>query len=41
MRNVTVIFRELDNITYMLKESNTYVDYDLVYEGFWDTVKKG
>lgn len=41
MKNINTIFLELDNIAYLVKENNSYVNYDLVYEGFWDTVKSG
>jgi hypothetical protein len=41
MRNLDMIFEELSHIEYMVKESNSTVDSNLVYEGFWDTVRQG
>lgn len=41
MRNLELIFEELSHIEYMVKESNSTIDSNLIYEGFWDTVRKG
>lgn len=41
MKNLELIFEELSHIEYMVKESNSELNTDIVYEAFWDTVKKG
>jgi hypothetical protein len=38
MKNANMIFEELSHIAYMVKESNSTVNVNLVYEGFWNTV---
>jgi len=41
MKNIDMIFEELSHIAYMVNESNSSINPELVYEGFWDTVRKG
>jgi len=41
MKNLDMIFEELSHIAYMVKENNSDVNPDIVYEAFWDTVRKG
>jgi hypothetical protein len=41
MKNLDMIFEELGHIVYMVNESNSSINPELVYEGFWDTVRKG